>query len=31
MRDQWIGWSDEQRLKNLAWVINNNRYLIFLP
>ena len=29
MRDQWIGWSDEQRLKNLAWVINNNRYLIF--
>ena len=31
VRDRWIGWSDEQRLKNLARVINNNRYLIFLP
>jgi len=29
IRDRWIGWSDEQRLKNLAWVINNSRYLIF--
>ena len=28
-RDRWIGWSAEQRLKNLAWVINNSRYLIF--
>ncbi|MQY76276.1 MAG: DUF4338 domain-containing protein [Spirochaeta sp.] len=29
VRDRWIGWSDGQRLKNLAWVINNSRYLIF--
>ncbi len=31
MQDRWIGWSAEQRLKNLAWLINNSRYLIFLP
>lgn len=28
-RDEWIGWSDERRLKNLPWIVNNTRYLIF--
>ena len=28
-RDRWIGWTQIQRLKNLAWVINNSRFLIF--
>ncbi len=28
-RDKWIGWSENQRLRNLAWVINNSRFLIF--
>jgi len=28
-RDRWIGWTDRQRLKNLPWVLNNSRYLIF--
>ena len=28
-RDHWIGWTDNQRLLNLAWVINNYRFLIF--
>jgi hypothetical protein len=28
-RDQWITWSVAQRRKNLSWVINNSRYLIF--
>ncbi len=28
-RDQWIGWTDRQRLKNLPWIVNNSRYLIF--
>lgn len=28
-RDKWIGWSKNQRLKNLAWVTNNSRFLIF--
>lgn len=28
-RDRWIGWSDRQRLKNLPWVLNNSRFLIF--
>ena len=28
-RDRWIGWSEEQRLQRLAWVINNSRYLVF--
>jgi hypothetical protein len=27
-RDRWIGWTEEQRLRNLAWVINNARFLI---
>ena len=29
IRDEWIGWSDETRLKNLSWIVNNTRYLIF--
>jgi len=29
VRDRWIGWSENQRLRNLAWVINNWRLLIF--
>ncbi len=28
-RDSWIGWTPAQRRKNLAWVINNTRFLIF--
>jgi hypothetical protein len=28
LRDQWIGWNDSQRLKNLPWVINNSRFAI---
>jgi hypothetical protein len=28
-RDRWIGWTEQQRLRNLAWVINNSRFLIF--
>ena len=28
-RDRWIGWSDEQRRKNLQKVISNSRFLIF--
>jgi hypothetical protein len=27
-RDEWIGWSDEQRRQNLQAVINNGRFLI---
>jgi hypothetical protein len=27
-RDAWIGWSDEQRQRNLPWVVNNGRFLI---
>jgi hypothetical protein len=27
-RDQWIGWSGEQRRRNLAAVVNNARFLI---
>ena len=29
IRDKWIGWSDETRLRNLPWIVNNTRYLIF--
>jgi hypothetical protein len=29
VRDRWIGWTQAQRLRNLAWVINNSRFLIF--
>jgi hypothetical protein len=28
-RDQTIGWSPAQRRRNLPWVINNSRFLIF--
>jgi Druantia protein DruA len=28
-RDQWIGWSDEERKNNLQKIINNSRFLIF--
>jgi hypothetical protein len=28
-RDHWIGWSAKQRLRNLPWVVNNSRFLIF--
>ena len=28
VRDQWIGWTEEQRLKNLPFLINNTRFLI---
>jgi hypothetical protein len=28
-RDRWIGWSDEQRRRNLHHVVNNTRFLIF--
>jgi len=28
-RDRWIGWNEQQRLRNLAWVINLYRHLIF--
>ena len=28
-RDRWIGWTENQRLKNMGWVINNTRFLIF--
>jgi len=27
-RDAWIGWTENQRLLNLAWVINNTRFLL---
>ena len=29
VRDQWLGWSKKRRLENLAWVVNNARFLIF--
>ena len=29
VRDRWIGWTERQRLSNLAWIINNSRFLIF--
>jgi hypothetical protein len=28
-RDQWIGWSKEQRAQRLSGVVNNTRFLIF--
>jgi hypothetical protein len=28
-RDRWIGWNERVRLRNLPWVINNSRFLIF--
>lgn len=29
VRDRWIGWTENQRLRNLSWVINNSRFLLF--
>jgi hypothetical protein len=29
VRDRWIGWSETQRLKNLPWVANNTRFVLF--
>jgi len=28
-RDRWIGWSDEERKRNLRYVVNNSRFVIF--
>jgi hypothetical protein len=28
-RDQWIGWSQDERQRNLGFIVNNSRYLIF--
>lgn len=28
-RDRWIGWTDQQRSRNLPWVVNNQRFLLF--
>jgi len=28
VRDRWIGWTQAQRMRNLAWVVNNSRFLI---
>ncbi|HKJ75882.1 MAG TPA: DUF4338 domain-containing protein [Gammaproteobacteria bacterium] len=28
-RDRWIGWSKDERLRNLGFVINNSRFLVF--
>jgi len=28
-RDRWIGWDARQRMKNLPWVLNNNRFVLF--
>jgi hypothetical protein len=28
-RDEWIGWTVQQRLSNLPYVINNSRFLLF--
>lgn len=27
-RDQWIGWSSDERLRNLGFVVNNGRFLL---
>jgi len=29
VRDRWIGWNTRVRQRNLPWVINNTRFLIF--
>jgi len=29
VRDQWIGWNTPVRQRNLPWVLNNSRFLIF--
>lgn len=28
VRDDWIGWNDGQRRRNLQWIVNNARFLI---
>ena len=28
VRDRWIGWSDQQRARNLQLIVNNSRFLI---
>jgi hypothetical protein len=28
-RDRWVGWSRVERLRNLGWVVNNTRFLVF--
>lgn len=28
-RDRWLGWSTEERRRNLGFVINNSRFLVF--
>jgi len=28
VRDRWIGWDDEQRVRRLQWIIQNSRFLI---
>jgi hypothetical protein len=28
-RDHWIGWNDEQRERNLRYVVNNTRFVVF--
>lgn len=28
-RDRWIGWSERERLRNLGYVVNNTRFLVF--
>jgi hypothetical protein len=28
-RDRWIGWDPGHRRRNLSWVLNNSRFLIF--
>ncbi len=28
VRDRWIGWTSLQRQRNLAWLINNSRFLL---
>ena len=28
-RDRWVGWSKDERLRNLGFVVNNNRFLLF--
>lgn len=29
VRDRWIGWDDAHRLRNLPYVVNNSRFLLF--
>lgn len=28
VRDEWIGWTAQQRMRNLPWVVNNSRFLV---